>query len=122
VVFAGEPLIRIAAPIIEAQIVETFLLATVNHQTLVATKAARRARRVYRGPGNPGRRTGRIPGVGALLGRVLRSGRLDGPMPDLSAAGRRASSQLDSLPGRYKRLEDAAVFRVRFSSQLSANR
>ncbi|MDE2726732.1 MAG: nicotinate phosphoribosyltransferase, partial [Gemmatimonadota bacterium] len=41
VVFAGEPLIRISAPIIEAQIVETFLLATVNHQTLVATKAAR---------------------------------------------------------------------------------
>ncbi len=41
VVFAGEPLIRITAPIIEAQIVETFLLATVNYQTLVATKAAR---------------------------------------------------------------------------------
>ncbi len=41
VVFAGEPMIRITAPIIEAQIVETFLLATVNHQTLVATKAAR---------------------------------------------------------------------------------
>ena len=41
VVFAGEPLMRITAPIIEAQIVETFLLATINHQTLVATKAAR---------------------------------------------------------------------------------
>ena len=41
VVFAGEPLIRVTAPIIEGQIVETFLLATVNHQTMVATKAAR---------------------------------------------------------------------------------
>ena len=41
VVFAGEPLMQITAPIIEAQIVETFLLATINHQTLVATKAAR---------------------------------------------------------------------------------
>ncbi len=41
VVFAGEPLVRVTAPIIEAQIVETFLLATINHQTLVATKAAR---------------------------------------------------------------------------------
>lgn len=41
VVFAGEPLIRVTAPIIEAQVVETFLLATVNHQTMVATKAAR---------------------------------------------------------------------------------
>ena len=40
-VFAGEPLIRVTAPIVEAQIVETFLLATINHQTLVATKAAR---------------------------------------------------------------------------------
>ena len=41
VVFAGEPLVRVRAPLIEAQIVETFLLATVNHQTLVASKAAR---------------------------------------------------------------------------------
>src|SRR5438093_1304162 len=41
VVFAGEPLVRVRAPLIEAQLVETFLLATVNHQTLVATKAAR---------------------------------------------------------------------------------
>src|SRR5881392_3746741 len=39
VVFAGEPLVRVRAPLIEAQIVETFLLATVNHQTLVASKA-----------------------------------------------------------------------------------
>jgi nicotinate phosphoribosyltransferase len=41
VVFAGEPLLRITAPLIEAQIVETFLLATINFQTLIATKAAR---------------------------------------------------------------------------------
>lgn len=39
--FAGEPLLRVEAPIIEAQIVETFLLSMVNYQTLVATKAAR---------------------------------------------------------------------------------
>jgi nicotinate phosphoribosyltransferase len=41
VAFANEPLLQIRAPIIEAQIVETFLLATVNFQTLIATKAAR---------------------------------------------------------------------------------
>jgi len=41
VVFAGEPLVRVRAPVIEGQLVETFLLATVNHQTLIATKAAR---------------------------------------------------------------------------------
>lgn len=40
-VFAGEPLLQVRAPIIQAQIVETFLLATLNHQTLIATKAAR---------------------------------------------------------------------------------
>jgi nicotinate phosphoribosyltransferase len=40
-VFADEPLLRVTAPIIEAQIVETFLLATLTFQTLVATKAAR---------------------------------------------------------------------------------
>lgn len=39
--FAGEPLLRVTAPIIEAQIVETFLLATINFQTLIATKAVR---------------------------------------------------------------------------------
>jgi nicotinate phosphoribosyltransferase len=39
--FPGEPLLRITAPIIEAQIVETALLATVSFQTMVASKAAR---------------------------------------------------------------------------------
>ena len=41
IAFAGEPLLRITAPLIEAQIVETFLLSTINFQTLIATKAAR---------------------------------------------------------------------------------
>ncbi len=41
VVFANEPLIQIEAPLIEAQVVETFLLSTINFQTMVASKAAR---------------------------------------------------------------------------------
>jgi nicotinate phosphoribosyltransferase len=41
IVFAGEPLLRVTAPIIEAQIVETFLLSSINFQTLIASKAAR---------------------------------------------------------------------------------
>ena len=41
VAFPNEPLIRITAPIIEAQLVETFLLNTVNLQTMIATKASR---------------------------------------------------------------------------------
>ena len=41
VVFAEEPLLRVTAPIIEAQIVETYLLAMLTYQTTVATKASR---------------------------------------------------------------------------------
>jgi nicotinate phosphoribosyltransferase len=41
VAFPREPLIRVIAPIIEAQLVETFLLNTVNLQTMIATKASR---------------------------------------------------------------------------------
>ncbi len=41
IVFPGEPLITVQAPRIEAQIVETFLLNTVNYETLIASKAAR---------------------------------------------------------------------------------
>lgn len=41
VVFPGEPLIRVKAKMIEAQLLETALLLAVNHQTLIATKAHR---------------------------------------------------------------------------------
>jgi nicotinate phosphoribosyltransferase len=41
IVFANEPLIRVTAPIIEAQLVESFLLNTLNLQTMLATKASR---------------------------------------------------------------------------------
>jgi nicotinate phosphoribosyltransferase len=41
IVFADEPLIRVTAPIIEAQLVESFLLNTVNLQTMITTKASR---------------------------------------------------------------------------------
>ena len=40
-VFANEPIIRIEAPLVEAQLIETALLNIVNYQTLIATKASR---------------------------------------------------------------------------------
>ncbi len=41
VVFPMEPLVKVVAPIMEAQFVETAILTMVNHQSLIATKAAR---------------------------------------------------------------------------------
>ena len=41
VVFAEEPILRVEAPIAEAQVVETYLLSTLTYQTMVATKSAR---------------------------------------------------------------------------------
>ena len=41
VIFPREPLVKVIAPIMEAQLVETALLTIINHQSLIATKTAR---------------------------------------------------------------------------------
>ena len=41
VVFPREPLIKVVAPIMEAQLIETTILNIINHQSLIATKASR---------------------------------------------------------------------------------
>ncbi len=41
VIFADEPLVRVTAPLIEAQLLETYLLSVLNHAVKVASKAAR---------------------------------------------------------------------------------
>ena len=40
-VFPGEPLVTVRAPAAQAQLLETYLLLTINHQSLIATKANR---------------------------------------------------------------------------------
>ncbi|MBE6621436.1 MAG: nicotinate phosphoribosyltransferase [Ruminococcaceae bacterium] len=40
-VFPGEPIMTVRAPAIEAQFIETFVLLTLNHQSMIATKASR---------------------------------------------------------------------------------
>ncbi len=40
-IFANEPILRIEAPLWQAQMIETYLLNTINYQTLIATRAAR---------------------------------------------------------------------------------
>ena len=44
VVFPGEPLMTVRAPVMEAQFIETYILMMINHQSLIATKASRIAR------------------------------------------------------------------------------
>ncbi len=41
VVFPREPLVKVVAPVMQAQLVETAILNIINHQSLIATKAAR---------------------------------------------------------------------------------
>jgi nicotinate phosphoribosyltransferase len=53
IAFAGEPLVRLTGPRIEAQLLETLLLNQVNFQTAIATKAARVV--LAAGGGHPGR-------------------------------------------------------------------
>jgi nicotinate phosphoribosyltransferase len=52
ITFANEPLLRVTAPLIEAQLVETVLLNQINFQTMIATKAARIV--LAAGGGEPG--------------------------------------------------------------------
>lgn len=40
-IFPGEPIVKVRGPVIEAQLIETMLLLTINHQSLIATKANR---------------------------------------------------------------------------------
>ena len=40
-IFPREPIMTVRAPVIEAQLIETFLLLSINHQSLIATKANR---------------------------------------------------------------------------------
>ena len=54
-IFPNEPIMTVRAPAIEAQIIETFLLLTLNHQSLIATKANRVTRAAQ------GRRAARWP-------------------------------------------------------------
>ena len=49
VVFPGEPILTIKAPLIQAQFAETALLNIINHQTLIATKSSKICRSATRG-------------------------------------------------------------------------
>lgn len=70
-VFPNEPLMRITAPLIEAQIVETYLLSMINMQSMIATKAARVVQAAKgRGVVDFGTRRAHGPQAGLLAARA----------------------------------------------------
>ena len=106
VVFPQEPLMRIKAPIMEAQLVETALLNIINHQSLIATKAARV---VWAAQGDPimefGLRRAQGPDAGTLGARAAviggccgTSNVLTGKLFDVPVKGTHAHSWVMSFP------------------------
>jgi nicotinate phosphoribosyltransferase len=71
VLFAGEPIMTIRAPLMESQIPETYLLSTLTFQTLIATKASRMAHSAAgRGVVEFGTRRAHTPEAGVLGARA----------------------------------------------------
>lgn len=74
-VFEHEPLLRVTAPLIEAQIVETYLLSAITFQTTVATKASRIVRAARGRPALEfGFRRAHGPGAALLASRAAAIG------------------------------------------------
>lgn len=105
-VFPYEPLIRVKAPIMEAQLIETTLLNLVNHQTLIATKASRV---VYAAQGDAvlefGLRRAQGPDAGTLGARAAIVGGCDstsnvlaGQLYGIAVKGTHAHSWVMSFP------------------------
>lgn len=71
VFFPGEPILRVTAPIIQAQIVETYVLSQMNLQSLVCTKASRIVQAAQgRGIVDFGSRRAHGPQAGVLAARA----------------------------------------------------
>ena len=105
VVFPKEPLLKIIAPIIEAQLIETAILNMINHQSLIATKAARVVYAAGEGNGvmEFGLRRAQGPDAGiygaraaVIAGCVGTSNVLAGKMFDIPVKGTHAHSWIMS--------------------------
>ena len=112
-VFAEEPLLQVTAPILEAQIVETYLLSVVNFETLVASKAARVVRAARgRGVLEFGTRRAQGPEAGVraaraayLGGCVATSNVLAGCRYGIPLAGTAAHSWTQAFPTERQSFE-----------------
>jgi len=109
VMFPREPIIKVIAPIMEAQLVETAILNIINHQSLIATKAARVC---YAAKGDGimefGLRRAQGPDAGtygaraAMIGGCIgTSNVLCGQLFDVPVKGTHAHSWIMSFPDEY---------------------
>ena len=110
VVFPNEPLITVKAPIIQAQLLETMLLLTTNHQSLIATKTSRIVREAQ---GRPVMEFGarRAHGINAAVegaraaiigGAVGTSCTLSAKKFNVPASGTMAHSWIQSFDSEYE--------------------
>ena len=108
-IFPREPLVKIVAPIMEAQLMETAILNIINHQCLIATKAARVC---YAAKGDGvmefGLRRAQGPDAGTYGARAAviggckgTSNVLAGQMFDIPVLGTHAHSWIMSFPDEY---------------------
>lgn len=109
VVFPREPLVKVIAPIMEAQLVETAILNIINHQSLIATKASRVC---LAAKGDPvmefGLRRAQGPDAGTYGARAAviggcagTSNVLCGQIFDVPVLGTHAHSWIMSFPDEY---------------------
>lgn len=116
VIFPKEPLLKVVAPIMEAQLVETAILNIINHQCLIATKASRV---VYAAEGDGimefGLRRAQGPDAGlygaraAIIGGCVgTSNVLAGQMFDVPVMGTHAHSWIMSFKDEYTAFKEYA--------------
>ncbi|MDY5022350.1 MAG: nicotinate phosphoribosyltransferase [Blautia sp.] len=109
VIFPREPMVKVIAPIMEAQLVETAILNIMNHQSLIATKAARVC---YAAKGDAvmefGLRRAQGPDAGIFGARAAviggcagTSNVLTGQMFNVPVLGTHAHSWIMSFPDEY---------------------
>ena len=110
VIFPREPMLKVIAPISEAQLIETAVLNLLNHQSLIATKAARVC---YAAKGDGvmefGLRRAQGPDAGiygaraaVIAGCAGTSNVLAGTMFDIPVLGTHAHSWIMSFPSEYE--------------------
>ncbi len=116
-IFPREPLVKVIAPVMQAQLVETAILNIINHQSLIATKAARIC---YAAKGDPimefGLRRAQGPDAGTygaraavIAGCAGTSNVLCGELFDVPVMGTHAHSWIMSFDSEYEAFKTYAT-------------